>query len=189
MFSGGEFNSSYPAEYHCNLDGTLIIEYTYNVLYSKYWRPQQRPTGAVFLGTHALSTSRHCHRKNCSNLFGRERDFRTRSYLGPGVEGYPDKFPIFVRRRLQGDRTSKKHVNYRKRKCSFSDTQQRSEYFETGVLHGISRRNFHFFIIPGHVPNPRVDFSEMFPPRRRRRPEAYLGDTQNGVEMGLEWSI
>ena len=31
---------------------------------------------------------------------GRERDFRTRSYLGPGVEGYPDKFPIFVRRRL-----------------------------------------------------------------------------------------
>ena len=32
----------------------------------------------------------------------RERAFRTRSYLGPGVEGYPDKFPIFVRRRLQG---------------------------------------------------------------------------------------
>ena len=30
----------------------------------------------------------------------RERDFRTRSYLGPGVEGCPDKFPIFVRRRL-----------------------------------------------------------------------------------------
>ena len=34
--------------------------------------------------------------------YDRERDFRTRSYLGPGVEGYPDKFPIFVRRRLRG---------------------------------------------------------------------------------------
>ena len=77
-----------------------------------------------------------------------------------------------------GDRTSKKRVNYRKRKCSFSDTWQRSEYFETGVLHGISRRNFHFFIIPGRVPNPRVDFGEMFGPRRRRRPEAYLGTPQ-----------
>ena len=72
-------------------------------------------------------------------LENRERDFRTRSYLGPGVEGYPDKFPIFVRRRLhgggfappnpplpvgrgQGGRTSKKHIDYCKRKCSFSDT-------------------------------------------------------------------
>lgn len=26
-----DFNASYPAEYHCNQDGTLIIEYTYNI--------------------------------------------------------------------------------------------------------------------------------------------------------------
>ena len=26
-----DFNESYPAEYHCNQDGTLIIKYTYNV--------------------------------------------------------------------------------------------------------------------------------------------------------------
>ena len=26
-----DFNASYPAEYHCNQDGTLIIEYAYNV--------------------------------------------------------------------------------------------------------------------------------------------------------------
>ena len=50
-------------------------------------------------------------------------------------------------------------------------------------MHGIPRRNFHFFIIPGRAPK------SMFPHRGRRRQEACLGDTQNRVGTGLEWSI
>ena len=63
------------------------------------WASYELPIGFLWpLLASYCPISADIYQKHCD----RERDFRTRSYLGPGVEGYPDKFPIFVRRRLQG---------------------------------------------------------------------------------------
>ena len=98
--------------------------------------------------------------------------------------GDPAKFQkLFRRRHPQGGPRAKKHVNYRKRKWLFSDTQQRLELIWTGVLHGISRRIFYFFIIPGQVSDPRVDFSEMFPPRAKFQK---MG-TQKSAKIESNW--